>query len=363
MNRERGRLALFFLGVYLVFLGVNIGYYRLFSTGPGSRLLQVTFETLHEDHQEYVNAIYRMETGVYEFGYNNNAGISAFYLLLKKLAGDNFKLTAFMVNNAVFALCFFFCLRLLGALGLPLFYAALLFLNPATVYFSQLINKESFSLLAVLALTYFAARRSWLPFLLLVPLAGLLRLQLVLFGAALLFLTIGRGFIKRAFLSYVVLSLGGGLVAKFVGGFEPSHWKWGTSQANFWLNREFLLGSLVLNPARLLQYLKDLLFSGAFLQNGIIDLYKFRDFPSTIALVAALPLLAYLAVNVHVYAAGRAKAPVAAVTAYLLVLLMNPIIHSRYLFPVLPLLFLLAVYVAYDKFSAPALPPATEEAA
>lgn len=362
MNREGGRLALFFLGVYLVFMAVNIGYYRLFSAGPGRRLLQVTFETLHEDHQEYVNAIYRMETGEYQFGYNNNAGISSIYLLLKKIFGDNLRLTAFVVNNFLLVVSFFITLRLLAALSLPRFYAALLFLNPASVYFSQLINKEVFSLLAVLALTLCAAERKWLPFLLVVPLAGLVRLQLVFFGGALMFLSFGRDFLRRVLLAYAVFSLGGAFVARMVESFDPSRWDWGISLANYWLNREFLLGSLLLNPARLLQYFKDLLFSASFLQNGIVDLYKFRDVPSAIALLSSLPLLAYLTLNLHVFSAGRAKPLVAAVAAYLLVLLMNPIIHSRYLFPVLPLVFLLALFVAYEKLSVAALQAAPGEA-
>lgn len=352
MKGESGRLALFFLCVYAAFMALNTAYYALFSVGSGAKLAQVTFETLHEDHQEYVNAIYRMEADAYEFGYNNNAGISAIYLLLKKLFGGDLRLISFVVNNAVFLACFFLCLRLLGQLALPRFWAALLFLNPATVYFSQLINKESFSLLAVLALTLAAARRSWPAFLALALFAGLIRLQLVFFAGALFFLALGGDFLRRSLAAYGVFALGGAFVARQVESFDPSRWDWGVSLANFWLNREFLLGSLLLNPARLVQYLKDLFSSAGFLQNGIVDLYKFRDLPSAIALAAALPLLAYMCVNVHVYSAGKARAAVAAVTAYLLVLLMNPIIHSRYLFPVLPLILLLSLFVAYERLPA-----------
>lgn len=343
---------LLFAAAYTAFLALNVFYFSLFRGGENLPGLGVVYGVMSTDHGVYSENVIKLETGTYDPGYNNNLGISALYALLKNAFGGDLKLAAFTVNNAVFAVSFLLCLRLLRLLGLPGFYALFLFFNPATVYFSQMMNKESFSLLAVLAITVLAGERRWAWAAAAICLGTLVRVQLAFFGLTFLWLFLGRQFLRNLLIAYLALSLGGALSTRLITSFDPGQWGGGLSQVNFWLNREFLLGSLLLNPARVLQYAADLFLSAGFMRGGVIDLYRFRDLPSAMALAASLPALLYVFLNLGACVRTPARLPIAAAAAYMLVLLMNPMIHARYLFPVLPLVFTLPLFLVYNMRGA-----------
>lgn len=338
-----------FAAVYAAFLALNIFYFSLFRGGENIPGLGVIYGVMSTDHGVYSEIVTKLETGIYDPGFNNNLGISTLYSLLKNSFGGDLKLAAFAVNNVAFAISFLLCLRLLKLLKLPGFYALFLFLNPAVIYFSQLMNKESLSLMSVLAITVAIGERRWAWAAAAIFLGTLVRVQLAFFGLALLWLYLGRDFFRSSLLAYIALSLGGALSIRVITSFDPGQWGGGLSQVNFWLNREFLVGSLLLNPARAVQYVVDLFLSAGFMRGGVIDLYKFRDLPSAMALAASLPSLLYIFLNLHTYVWTPARLPIAAATAYMLVLLMNPMIHARYLFPVLPLVFTLPLFLAYEN--------------
>lgn len=337
---------------WALFLSLNWGFFLFYSSGktvnPSS-----TYFTVSTDHANYARTIEVIKTGEYRPGpTNNNAGISYLYLWLSGFFGDDLPRLALAVNTAVFFLSFLVLRRLLPLYGLPRFLSVFLLLNPATLYFSHFINKESFSLLAVLSMVYCAGSGRWKTLLLLIPLSMVARLQLGIFGAALALLFYTRHFFLGAAAAYFLLSLGGALVVTFLRGFDPSLWGNGLVQTVYGLNRDYYVGSLLLNPIRAMQYLIDLRSgAGDFLKNAGIALYNLKDIPSVMALLALSPFLAYMFVNLHVYKDRPSRAGICAVLIYMLVQLMNPVIHARYLFPVLPVVFILALFVLNEKRS------------
>lgn len=338
----------------VVFLSINWCCFRMYSSGKVINPNSSTYITISSDHEIYVKTIEDIKGGEYHIGLtNNNAGISYLYLGLMSIFGDDLPLISLVVNNFIFLLSFLVLRRTLSLFGLPRFLSVLLLLNPATIYFSHLINKESFSLLGVLSMVYCVGAGRWKTMLLLIPLAMIVRFQLGIFGVALgLMFYLQSFFLWTAFV-YVFFSLGGGLVVNRGGGFDPSLWGNGLVQTVYWLNHEYYIGSLLLNPARVLQYFADLCVGALdFAKNGGVAIYNFKDLPSLITLIGLSPWLVYMAINLHVYKDRPARVGICAVISYMLVQLMNPVIHARYLFPLLPVVFMLAFFVINEKRKA-----------
>lgn len=335
----------------IVFLSINWCCFRMYSSGKVVNSDSSTYITISSDHASYVETIDVIKAGEYRVGLtNNNAGISYLYLGLTGIFGDNLPLISLVVNNLIFLLSFLMLRRILALFGLPRLLAIFLLLNPATIYFSQLINKESFSLLAVLSMLYCVGAGRWKTMLLLIPMAMMVRVQLGMFGVALCLLFYLKNFFIWTTLAYAIFSVGGAVVVNRGSGFDPSLWGNGLVYTVYWLNHKYYIGSLLLNPTRALQYFADLVIGALdFAKNGGVAIYNFKDLPSLIMLLGLSPWLLYMAINLHVYKDKPARAGICAVIAYMFVQLMNPVIHARYLFPLLPVVFMLALFVINEK--------------
>lgn len=344
--------AVFCFLVWLAFMLINITCFRMISSGSLISTDQSAFMTVSTDHESYVETIEYMRSGMYRFGYNNSAGISLFYYWLNQATGLDLTLLAFIVNNVLLVFAFLASRKLLSLLALPTPWAALLFVNPATIYFSWFINKESFSLLAVIVMLVLAGTGRYKVLMAAILAAMCVRFQLGFFGLVLLFLCASRNFFRSVLASYLALSLVGALIVKFGRNFDSNLWGDGLVNAVYWLNYDYSIGSLLLNPARAGQYLADLVLSVRFIESGGIALYALRDLPSAIFLVSALPCLAYVFINLHIYVNTRLKIVLSGLIAFTLVQLMHPVIHARYLFPVMPLFLLIILFVGYEKYGA-----------
>jgi hypothetical protein len=333
----------------MFFLALNISYF-FFLTIPALAIHpsldnQFYYEINLSDHNFYKSLIINKSALDSQlFSLNNNWGISLFYEeLLKFLNFGIEELTGivFIVNNLVLFLCFLIFNKIRGMFSLSLNYNILFLFNPALIYFSQVIYKEPFSLLLFLLSIYLTLKRSWFYLILLLPIGYLIRFQLVFFLLLMLFFY-NRKNLKPKFLILILSFLVTGTAYSIFykdHAFSPSS-SFGFVELYQFLNKNYLIGTIVLTPIRLLQYLHDLSLSAFFIQTDGIDLFRLRDFPFFLLLIFnSTKFCRFFSESENFN--NRNFILFSSVCFFILILLINPIIHSRYLFPIFPVFILI----------------------
>src|SRR3989442_5690444 len=341
----------------VVFLLINVAFYSYFTVSYSSGSLGyesgLFINALNDsDHEMYVSMIRLFEDENYFALFaslTNNVGIAYIYLLLQQvfnydLAQDT-ALVSFIVNSLVFLLAFMVFCKIVKLLDLTDKYVFVFFLNPGLIYYSQLINKESFSLLFALLMIYAVAANRIKLVLLLIPLSMIVRLQLGLFGLSLVWLYNRRNYMLSVALLYVITSIGSAVFATQVMPFDEAFLGLGTVQLVYALNESYYIGSLIFNPIRVIQYLYDLSSTIVFVKDGAIDLYALKDAPVAVLMLFLLPFLFYAFCRPNYYQHTAHRILMTSIITFMLVLLMNHLIHARYLFPILPIVFLLGIAV------------------
>jgi len=344
-----------------VFFVANVTYYCAFSApyarGDLDEFSFFYYPLIESDHEYYLQTIQKIKDGTPTLGFNNNAGISYLYFVIQKLFGydnDNIVFVAFCVNSLSCLVAFFVFFKIVSFLRLPSRYSLLFFINLGLIYSSQLINKELLSLLLILLMVYSVMINKKKFMFLLIPLSMVVRLQLGLIGFLILWLDNRRRYIPSIILLYIIMSIGAALVSIYAPGFDPEYMQdtsLGTKlvQRTYLLNQEYLIGSLILNPVRIIQYFYDLSRSLFFIQDGLIDLYKLRDVPMIVLLVFFSKDIIFAFRKIGFYQHTVNRVLITSIIVFVLVLLMNPLIHARYLFPILPLMILLGLSVRQGR--------------
>ncbi|EKD3182166.1 hypothetical protein CDU00_07940 [Cronobacter sakazakii] len=313
------------------------------------------------DHYVYLSYIEDIESSgdwITLSGLNNNFGISLLYYFfhgILNIFGINISYESLALIINLFIL---FCVLkayayIIYKFNLDSTFALTFFLMTPLVYFAQLINKDSFTILIILLAIKFSLEQRWKSFLILTIVSALIRFQLPALLLLYLFFIIGeKKHILKFIAAYVFLSLVNGILAKYqTEFFSESTLSDGMSYMVYSLNRNYYIGSLLLNPIRAIQYIHDAIISFAFIDGCKIDVGRFKNIPQVAFLLFLTPFILNSIINYSFYMNQKEKYLLAMICAFFGIWLFNPTINLRYFilfFPVLQILGL-SMYINFKK--------------
>lgn len=340
-----GRAAL------LLFILLALVYYNLFVVNRdifSNSIIQLT--TNQHDHNIYLYNMDLIREGYSLFEFANDKGIAIIYLVLSQalpfLVAPEMELISFLFNCFVLILNYWIYGKIADELGLGLLGRLSFFYNLSLLYFAQLINKDMLTIFVFLLAAYAGMKRKHLLLLLLIPFAAYIRIQLIVFILIFVFLSPDERFKIRFFLVYIMTSLIAAylsVAAPIIGDDSLGD---GFSAYLIDLNNRYLIGYLIFNPVRLLQYIYDAYLSfNIFSENGAIDGAKILRLPQLV-LLATLTTYFFKAINRwDIYEKTFVKPLVVTVLAYACTWLMNPTVNARYVMLITPILVLMGLYI------------------
>ncbi|OOF32787.1 hypothetical protein BZJ21_14320 [Salinivibrio costicola subsp. alcaliphilus] len=288
---------------------------------------------------------------------NNNTGIAAIYVAIKNIFGVNpvsLPLVALIVNILIIYLSLLSFCKVVDLLGLHPNYYLLFFMNGSLLYFSQLINKDSLTLLIFIKSLELILGDRKKAFFWLIPVSFIIRIQLVPFLLLTLFLSGENKPILRFWLAYIFTAIIAGLVMKYIPLLSMETMTSGLglnlNLIVMQLNQKYALGSLFLNPLRVIQYLLSLYHSLSFTNLYWVDVGKIKDLPQIFVLLTSMPFLIKCYFRYSRYIELPSRILMAQVSAFFMVWLINPTTSGRYLLVLIPTISLLAVYVYTTNF-------------
>lgn len=354
------RTGFYVLMAYLLFLILNYFYYSIFTVDYmefwlDEQYSQFFYFPLNLDQQKaYVPILIALQNGEY-VPLSSASGIAYIYWFLGffvNINDETIPLASFVVNN-LFVLASYYYFVKIGTevLMLSLKYRWLFFLNPSLIYFSQLINKEMFSLALVLAMTYYLARKQYCKGGFVLLLATIQRLHYIVIMPLSLFLVRApKKFMLKLFVLYVLFSLAAAYLVSPAIDLEGSALEGygtysGISEIIITLNQKYYIGSLLLNPIKIIQYFYDLFLSFfCITQDFKLNLYYVHNIPYLAFLIMFWRDMARVLINFRTFVQGPSIYLLATSAIFFLILLMSPMVHSRYLFPISYSIALLGIY-------------------
>lgn len=216
-------------------------------------------------------------------------------------------------------------------------------LFPPFILFSVLINKDGAMIFLVLAVTLAVLKRRWFILLLLTMAISLIRMQYLLFPLFLVFM-LKADFRLRFATCYFFSAIASAFIANFFGVYDIDWSAGGFSSFVYYLNKEYFVGSLLLNPVRVVHYVVAFLQECFYIKTDEgIDYMKLIQGITFIYLVYLFPGYARFLIDTWRVTYYRDFVVLrAAIYSYLLVLLLTPITEPRYFMIGCPLLLLAA---------------------
>jgi hypothetical protein len=185
-----------------------------------------------------------------------------------------------------------------------------------------------------------------------VPFFVLVRQQLAVFLLLFVWISAGARPGIRLLAAYVLTSLAAGFLSVYVSIIGEESLEGGFSQYLISFNERFMVGYLLFNPVRVMQYFYDVYASfQPFNEFGGIDTAKLLRWPQLILLGYSMPWVLRAFMDFKRTVAGPARPMVIAIAAFFVVWLMNPTINARYMMLVTPIMILLGFYMR--RLSAP----------
>lgn len=329
-----------------------IAYYAYFATDVrtydgGSGLFQQAIN-LH-DHEVYLSAIELVRQGEVAYEFSNDLGIALVYhyisLLLPSTSDPDFTRISLFFNCFVLCLCYFFHSHICRRLGLGASGKATFFVNTSFLYFSQLINKDLLTILVFLIAIDCGLNRRLRVLILLIPLAALIRQQLVVFLIIFVALMPPGRMWPRLVLFYIVTSVSAGILSVFASIIGEESLGSGLSAFIVNFNRDYYVGYLIFNPIRVVQFLFDAYASfNIWNDGGGIDTARLLRLPQLILLAVLSPYLFRVFYYFKYWMHTPARPLITCIVAYLLTWLMNPTINARYVMLITPVLILCSLY-------------------
>lgn len=335
----------------IAFISLAVNYYFQFASNQASSsdgIFQLAVN--QHDHDVYLLNMDLVREGDSLFELANDKGIASIYVFLSGalpfLVTPDMALMSFVFNIAILLLNYWIYGKISDALNLGLIGRFSFFANLSLLYFAQLINKDMATIFIFLFCAY-AGIRGWHWYLLLLtPFAALIRIQLVIFIFVFIFLVSTKKVSLRFLVVYILTSLTAAYMSVYFSIIGEDSLGDGFSAYLINLNNEYLIGYLLFNPIRLLQFIFDAYLSfNIFAENGAIDVAKILRLPQLILLAALAPHFYTLCTRWSSYSKSIARPLVIAILAYACTWLMNPTVNARYVMLVTPILVLLGLYV------------------
>lgn len=334
-------------------LAAAVAYYCAFaadldSYSPDSGLFQYALNS--HDHLVYADRVERTRQEYLVFELGNDNGIALIFValstLLPFLVGPDYTLLALVFNCATLIVTYRVWVVLCDELDLGAAGRAAFFLNWSVLYFAQLINKDMLTILAFLLALRWSLQSRLLPMLLAVPLFMLVRQQLAVFFFLLMLLSSRERPIPMMLALYLVTSIGAGVLttALPIIGFDSLGGGFSLFLHDF--NQRYVIGYLLFNPLRVVQYVFDALISFQVLTpTGGLEVARLLRWPQLLLLMVMARPLSTLVTDWRGVLRSDERAFVLVVFAYLLAWLMNPTVNARYVMLITPVLVLYALRV------------------
>lgn len=342
--------------ILLIVLFIScIGYYGIFVADKG-----FTYEPIYgyinpvniHDNFIYINYIAKIDEDINALiGINNNIGISMLYYtiaLILKFIGISVKyeILALMINCITICVIFLSYRKIMLLLKLPKVYILTFFLCASLIYFSQLINKDLFTILFFLKCIEYSILQKNYKILLIAIMAFFIRFQLLpLFILYLFLIKYTKNPVTKLFLTYVILSIMNGMLSRYqLNFFNEKTLGNGISYFIFYINTHYFVGSLFFNPLRVVQYIHDLLISFSFIIDNKIDIGRLKNIPQAITFIVLLPFIIKPFCNFKESLTNNNKYFISLTISFFMIWLFNPTINVRYFICLLPVLQILGFY-------------------
>lgn len=302
----------------------------------------------YPDFEVYFDVMRKVQEGTVSLGDGiNNIGIAYLYYGLSELLGLDIELPtivafAFWINLILIFGSGVLFMGLLRQRGGSLWWLLMFFVSPYLLFFSQLINKDIWTIFLLLLSVRLLERRNVFLLLLFLPVLMLVRLQYAMVWALMIYLRFGFGSMtQRAIVAYL-LSCAVSVAASIRGDLFDFSGQAGLSALIHDLNVNYYAGALLLYPARAMAYVLSYFFAwGQIFENGLGNVLFLVYALCSILWLIVLPGL------VRVLLRGKEEwqsmGPLLIVLyAYVLMMLASPIAELRYLTVAFPLIFLMA---------------------
>jgi hypothetical protein len=249
-----------------------------------------------------------------------------------------------IVNFLLYAGSLWSFLDLARRLNVSERYLIALAFYPPFLFFSALVNKDIFLIFILLRLTIAFIEWRLASIIALSLLVGLVRFQYLALPLLAWFLLRGR-FGKRFAVAYIATALAAAQITRSTDFFALEHFNTGgISDLVFALNRDYLIGSLLLNPIRVLQYPLSLAQGWTLvIADEGIDLMKVTEGVTFFWFLWVAPGVLRFFRATSRRRIDRASAVLRAMlTSFVLILLLTSITEPRYLMSLYPILLLCA---------------------
>jgi len=333
-------------GLYFLFFSYDTG----FTYEPIKGLINPV--NIH-DHYVYLDYIKEIEdTGdwITLSGLNNNLGISLVYYFIHELLlfidiNLSYETLSLIINLIIILYAMKVYSLIITKLGISSVWSLSFFIMSPLLYFAQLINKDSFTILIILLAINYSIGKEWGKFFILTAFSVIIRFQLPALLLLYLYFVKGRNnHVRRFAIAYVSLSLINGMLAKYqIQFFNESTLSDGMSYLVYSLNNNYYIGSLLLNPIRAIQYVHDALISFAFVDGSVIDVGRLKNIPQIVFMLFLSPFIINAILNYKIYMDKKEKYLLAMINAFFGIWLFNPTINLRYFILFFPILQMLGI--------------------
>lgn len=355
MKKKFSEVELVSYGLFFCFFcSACIIYYLTFVSGYG-----FVYEPINgwinpvniHDHYIYLDYIEKIDNIEELFGLNNNLGISIIYYTLHVFflmfgLEIKYEVLALVVNLLVLLAVLSSYLNIIKLFGLPRYFGLTFFFMTSLIYFSQLINKDSFTILIVLKAIEHAKNRYWKKYFLLIGLSVFIRFQLPALLLLYAFIVCRQEKqLSRIVGAYIVMSLINGFLAKYqTEFFNESTLADGLSYYVYQLNLKYYIGSIIFNPLRVIQYFYDVFLSFNFIDSNYnVDVSRLKNIPQLFTLIILLPFSIISIVNFRSSLQRNDRYFLNMLFCFFIIWLFNPTINQRYFICFLPILQLLSL--------------------
>lgn len=302
------------------------------------------------DHAIYYRNYLDIKNDAFHLDGINNAGVAYIYYLYFSaceflLIEHNPQLLSLILNLFVFFFCFTSFRRIVKSLHLKIEVVWIFVLNSSFWYFAQLINKDVFTILILFKAVEYSILKRLPSIVLLMLVSALVRVQLPILIMVYMFLVLSKPTIRNFIFVYVAISLINGYVSRyqtiFIGEETLAD---GVSSFIYRLNIQFGLGSLFLNPLRVVQSFYSVLDSFNYELKYGVDISKIKNIPQLLVMLVFLPFTIKAFYNYKYYMNTPVKYVMAIVPSFFLVWFLNPTINSRYIMLIIPFFTLVGLY-------------------
>lgn len=338
-----------------VFLYITfcISYYLYFTTqgfNYGVYHDYFTFVINGDFRKLTVPMIDRLDRGEHVPFLFEGKGLAYLYYYLPRSNNMGFGMVSLFVNMLCFLLTFKIIQKLNTSLGLKNKWLFLFLLNPQLIFYSQAINKEPFSLLFIFLSMYLFLNKKYLYLVVFAILFTTVRAHHALILALFIFLYSSKtilSFIFRLFLSHIFMSLVSifyvtPMILPLIADYQYTNFISDVAKKVTEFD-QYGLGHFLLFPFKVIQFFYDqFCLSFWFLNDGVLNLYKFKEFLPNLVLISVFLLkVANLKIKFEWFY-GSQKIYYVFIIAYVQVISLSPIVHQRYLFPVIVTFLLIA---------------------